>query len=240
MTQTEPDLNQIRQLYAQNRDDEAIALCDVYLKDAHHYEVILLKGLSAAKARRFDVAQAALKQAARENKKDIRAVLGLGFMYEGMADMDKAARQFRAALLLDPKNANAHFHLVLCLERLNKLNQAATAVKKGFQEVGEVPGLLYMAGIIHRRKKDYEAALSCLEKISDSVESEYVSNKHFELMQVYDALGRYDEAFAALETAQSHRDAFLRRQGRFEDKGEYLHMIEHYNACARLKTTISF
>jgi Flp pilus assembly protein TadD len=71
-----------------------------------------------------DEAAALLEPLTRQFPRDIQLHFELGSTYLGALKNEQAAREFEAMLDVDPLNVSAHFNLMRCLQRLNRLTAA--------------------------------------------------------------------------------------------------------------------
>jgi Flp pilus assembly protein TadD len=73
---------------------------------------------------KLDEAQTVLKRMGREAPKTYLYHFGVGKMNEYNRNFEAAAVEFRAAIRLDPKQSEAHYHLALALRKLGETVQA--------------------------------------------------------------------------------------------------------------------
>lgn len=240
MDEIQKVLNSIKQLYLLNKLDNAIFFCDELLKhDKNNYEAQLYKALSLVKKKAFLEAKTQLSKLVKRKSKDVRPVMGLAFLSLEEGDVGGANKQFLKVIKKDPEQAEAHFYYALTLERLNKQKEARKAVDLAIGKFGLLPGLLYVSALLFRREKRYGDAIDALLNVGDTIEPEYVANKHFELMQNYNAIKAYDKAFESLQLAQNKRIEFMSRQGISCDKNDYLRLVGLYEVFLDSKPEVS-
>jgi tetratricopeptide (TPR) repeat protein len=112
-----------------------------------------------------------------------------------------------------PRSGRTALVLVSTLERLQRLDEARAItswVELNDRSHDDDPERLMLSGILADRAGQYEEAYRYLSLALQN-HKEFVRRHHvlFPFAKVCDALGRYDEAYAAAEQAHSSRRAFL-------------------------------
>lgn len=158
--------------------DDAVPLVDLY-----H----ILKG------ERPDEAQQALEDAIRRDAANAELRIALGNHQLGWLHLAEAEQTFRSTLEIDPSCGEAYLGLAVVMEHQSpgKLNQLANQAERA--QIDE-HRLSLVRAFAARRSKAYEEGLSALESVPRDFEP---ATRWHLAGQMMEALGRFDEAFAA-------------------------------------------
>lgn len=120
---------------------------------------------------------------------------------------DEAVACYRAVLETDPALAPGHYYLAITLQVLGEYEDAITHLKQAIEIAG--PAGLYLGELVYALKsagRDGEA-FEVFEQLRAAESKRYVSPYCFAI--AYTGLGRFDEAFDALEKAFDEHNAWL-------------------------------
>ncbi len=183
----------------QSRPNEALRVldhairCDPALPDSYVNTAMILRHTL-----QFDAAlQAAL--AGFDVAPDLPAVrMALGHAHFDLEQVSEAETHLRRAAELDPANPLAHDALCRALALLNRLDDLDTALAEAETRCpGDRFLTIHRAGLLARRG-DPEAALALLDGVDlDGLAPETRATAAATRARALDALGRYDDAFAA-------------------------------------------
>lgn len=160
---------------------------------------------------RFDALKACLLDVDAEVL-SIEQQHALAWLWAQAGDDERAVALYRKLLAAVPEEPASRIRLALLLERLNRVEEAAS-VLVGAAPDGEGMWALASARVL-RRQGDITAALQCLRQPADDALLPLAmrAQLQFEAAKCNDALGATDEAMAALARAhQAAGQAFLER-----------------------------
>jgi len=127
----------------------------------------------------------------------------LGEVSETQGEYDAAIGHYRAALLKDPKDVAAHFHLGSALRRVRRFDEAATELDKVAAVDRDYPGLSLERGLLFEESGDVEKAIelfkSALAKAPDDPDLQ------LRVGSAYVAIGRPDDALPMLHKVLDKR-----------------------------------
>jgi len=143
---------------------------------------------------REEEALEAIEAAVRRDPRDVDLLLGLASHQLSLLHTDAAEETYRQAVSLEPDNGSANLGLGLVFELTNRgeaLSQLAhEAEAKGIP----ADASNFLQALDHRRAKRFAEGLAALSKVPEEVES---PRRWHLLGQLYEGVGKYDEAFAA-------------------------------------------
>jgi tetratricopeptide (TPR) repeat protein len=144
---------------------------------------------------RDDEVLAVLDRALERKPGDIQLLLAQARHFGAVHEMDKAESAFRAVLARDPANSDAFVGLATVYEhrRPHKLEALAGEAE---QNGAGSDALNLVRAFAHRRGRRYEEGVAALALVDDAFEG---ARQEHVRGQLLDALGDYDEAFAAFE-----------------------------------------
>ncbi len=184
--------------------------------------VLLADALAAAGAR--DEAVAVLRQAQRLHPDDFWINLQLG-TYLMPRQSQEAARYFRAALALHPKNASTHNNLGIALQIQGRLDEAVAAYRQALRlEPDLVMAWMNLGRALAAQGKVEEATACCRKVIALDPR---LAPAHLQLGDMLMTKGQADEAVTSYrkaitldpKLAPAHRQlgAALMKQGRLQE-----------------------
>ena len=138
----------------------------------------------------------ALEEASRRDPANVDLVIELGDLQTQYLDYEKSEKSYRRALALSPSNGAAFLGLARTLEHSRPEDLGALVAEAESAALNDEPRLNIIRAFAARRAKRYEEGLAALDGVPDGVES--VVRWHL-AGEMLEALGRYDEAFAAFE-----------------------------------------
>lgn len=150
-------------------------------------------------------------EAARIAPDDAEVQLELGLAQSAMRDFVAAERAYRRAIELTEGFTPAYLELGLLLERLNRIDDIEALVEEAISRGVDAREIDFIRALAMRRKGRIEEALALAEATPPTIHP----NRRAQLLgQLYDRLGRADEAFAAyVEMNQAALDARRPREG---------------------------
>ncbi len=126
-----------------------------------------------------------------------KAWLALGNLLFEIDQLDEAENAYRQALEIDAGNPVALGRLANLLERSHRLEQAKAALDQGLALAPGHPMLNLAAARFDRREGRGDAAFARLRQLDvGALSPEFRSDYHFELGQIHDRRGAFEQAFA--------------------------------------------
>jgi adenylate cyclase len=129
----------------------------------------------------------------------------LGFILYFARRYDEAIETLKRTLEMDASFAFAHLYLAYNYAAANRLDEAIAAYQKAIELGKDTPSNQIYLGAVYARKGERRKASAILKQLLTG--ESYVSQG--ELAVLYAALGKREEAFAALEKAFTDRDLQL-------------------------------
>ena len=133
-------------------------------------------------------------QSASANPKEIFTA---GEVALNAGDLDRAERNFKRVLAIDPRNAGAYANLGVILMRRKEWPQALDSLHQAEKLAPQTPGIRLNIGLAYYRQADYRHAIppfeSVVKDVPDSLQARYL------LGQCYFFNDRFVEATDALE-----------------------------------------
>lgn len=169
--------------------------------------LIDLYHLLRAQARPEAEAEAALAEAVQRDPANVEILNELGCQQIRTFEFQKAKASFRSALRLDPLSVDAFLGLAQVFEHSQPQELARLAAEAEQTGLKDQARLNLIRAFAARHGKDYEAGLKALGSIEADVEP---AIRWHLAGQMFDAVGRYDEAaaaFAAMNRAQSEDES---------------------------------
>jgi tetratricopeptide (TPR) repeat protein len=137
-----------------------------------------------------------LEAAAERDPENVDLLIELGALQTQDLSFEKAERTYRRVLSLSPSNAAAFLGLARTLEHSRPQDMAALVSEAGAANIEDQDRRNLIRAMGARRAKEYTEGLAALAGIPEEVEGEL----RWQMAgQMFEALGRYDEAFAAFE-----------------------------------------
>ncbi len=152
-----------------------------------------------------------MREAARIAPDDAEVQLELGLAQSALRDFVGAEQSYRKAIELSDGFTPAYLELGLLLERLNRIEEIDALVEEARGRGVEAREIDFIRAVALRRQNRFEEALALAEATPPTIHP----NRRAQLLgQLYDRLGRADEAFAAyVEMNQAALDARRPREG---------------------------
>jgi tetratricopeptide (TPR) repeat protein/class 3 adenylate cyclase len=152
---------------------------------------------------RVEEARKSCDRAIELNDQIAAAHVYLGTIFAGTGQADKAVKEFRKTLALDPVNADAYRGLAGTYETTGKLDEAETVYKHAIElRPSQWIGYSYL-GVFYYRHGRYPEAEPVFRRILDLAPGNYTGSRL--LGGLYLEMGRYNEAAKVLENAVSIR-----------------------------------
>jgi tetratricopeptide (TPR) repeat protein len=131
-----------------------------------------------------------------------------------MGESRRAAPAIEQLVANPPLQGRAPLVLVSILERLHRLDEARAVLQRSEQHegaLGTAPERLQVSALLAARAGQHDQARSYLSSALEQ-QTEFAHRYHalFPLAKALDALGRYDEAYAAAEEAHRSQVAFMK------------------------------
>ncbi len=135
--------------------------------------------------------------------------LARGLCYELLGELDRAEKDYKAALALQPNNPEILNTIAYSWTEQNKnLDEALAMLKQALEITPDAPHILDSYGWVLYKMERYDEALPFIERASSAVPYDMTVNDH--LGDVYMAVGREREAIymweRALNRAESDED----------------------------------
>jgi len=125
---------------------------------------------------------------------DIPLLLGLASHLSYMVDSTGAEAVYRRVLEIDADNALAHLGLAVCFDLTNRTEELSALVPQAEERGVGANALNFIRAFDHRRAKRFAEGLAAMEQVPDDLETA----RRVHLMgQLFEGVGRYDEAFEA-------------------------------------------
>lgn len=170
----------------------------------HQFEVWLGCGAAAMGIGHFDKADRAWLKAQEVAPENPELFLRLGHQYQSMGNTEKACKCFRQAFALDDKGINPRISLAEIFEKQHLFNEAQTLVEECLQiDPNDEQALFFAAKLDHRQKKYDQAEKRLKDLLKREPKHPYVVYAcRYELAQLLDRCGQYDEAMQCLSEAK--------------------------------------
>ena len=156
------------------------------------------------------VRQGAAAERARSKARELasnnpKLLLQLGHQYQAARQPAQARACYEQAAQADPRDVNCLVSLAVMLEKDHQLDQSRVFVEKCLALDSSDEQARYFAALLDRRQKNLVQAESRLrDLIASDPKHPYVCYAcRYELAQVLDQTGRFDEAMAMLEQAKA-------------------------------------
>ncbi len=150
--------------------------------------------------RRYDEARQSYGHAIARDPHNPRAHLQLGRLGNEIQDSEGALLQFRKALDLNPRDAEAWSEIAMLHQHAGRLDESARAVAAGLAAVPGDPGLRFELAKIAHRRGDVDAALRGLREIDpQALHPRLHQHYHYEFALALDQANDYAAARAAFE-----------------------------------------
>ncbi len=158
----------------------------------------------AAHLQDFNLAERAFNRARELRPGDTQLLLQCGHHFKNCRQPDKARVWYEHAMAAEPENIQSLIYLAMIHERCHHLAEARAAVESCLKINPRDEQALYLSAVLSRRENKNEEAERCLRDLI-AAEPKHPHIRHacrFELAQILDAAGRFDEAIQQLIEAK--------------------------------------
>ncbi len=124
---------------------------------------------------------------------------GIGLNRQKLGRHTEAAADFRAALQLDPLNAEIHYNLAVSLFALNQFDKAASEAQAALKIAPYDADATVLLGNAWLQKKDYAKARISFNQLLQNAPDDYAANYYLGLLSALE--GKWREAERFLESA---------------------------------------
>jgi tetratricopeptide (TPR) repeat protein len=203
------------QLQQKHREARDLLLAQDYLRAFGLYEQLVRHcpgnatmwfefGNAAGRLRRRDLAESAWQRAMALDPANAELIGLIGHQYQGRRQPEKARACFRRAATAAPRAINPRISLAVLLEQTHQLAEARGAVEECLAIDAGDDQARYFRAVLDRREGQLERAERGLrDLLAREPKHPYVRYAcRYELAQVLDRTGRYDEAMAMLGEAK--------------------------------------
>jgi tetratricopeptide (TPR) repeat protein len=161
-------------------------------------------GTTAARLGQLEGASRAWERAMQLEPRNAELIVQIGHQYQGLRKPEQARGCFARAAAADSKAINPRVSLAVLLEQQHRLDQARAAVEECLAIDPRDDQARYLSAMLDRRENQLEAAENRLrELIQSEPKHPYVRYAcRYELAQVLDRTGRFDEAMKLLAEAK--------------------------------------
>ena len=159
-----------------------------------------LHALYKEQAREEDALEA-IAAAVQRQPRDVDMLLALASHQLSLLNTAAAEQAYRQAIAIDPTSGPGNLGLGLAFELTNRGEELADHARQA--AAGGVPpnAANFLQALDHRRAKRFAEGLEALAKVPEEIES---PRRWHLLGQLYEGVGRYDEAFAAFSKMNEH------------------------------------
>jgi tetratricopeptide (TPR) repeat protein len=150
------------------------------------------------------------------------AYTGLANHYSAQGQHEQAREQFMTAEKNGIANLRFYHAWSQAEEMEHHLDEAERLAEKAVEYDAAYPGSRILKAKLARRRKDYAAALECLQQVDrDTLDNQLTRAGYlFELGAVHDKLGDYTAAFAAYDEANQAKNRYIGRKYQHEEDQE--------------------
>ncbi|MEU8181265.1 tetratricopeptide repeat protein, partial [Micromonospora sp. NPDC049047] len=114
--------------------------------------------------RRFDEAEAAIRQATEKRPDLAQPYLELGYLHDGRHDHQRALEAFEQALTIDPHHEWALAQRITELRQLRRFDDAEQAARQAMEARPDSPQPYLELGYVHDDRYDHQRALEAFEQ----------------------------------------------------------------------------
>ncbi len=203
--QSHNDLNRAREFLSCGEFARALPLYERLVRQSPGAAMIWYEyGHAASKSRRMDLADRAWNKAAELEPRNADLMGMIGHQYEALRQPEKARHFFIQAAAADPGGINARISLAVLEEKNHRLDEARAAVRECLAIDPKDDQARYFAAVLDRREgKTEEAERGLRDLIASEPRHPFVRYAaRYELAQVLDRTGRFDEAMVMLKEAK--------------------------------------
>jgi tetratricopeptide (TPR) repeat protein len=199
-------LDEARELLLANNFSQALPLYQKLTRQCPEMATIWFEyGNAASGLRLTGLADQAWGKARELEPRNAELIGMIGHHYQGLRQPEKARACFAQAAAADPRGINSRISLAVLLEQNHLLNEARAAIAECLAIDPRDDQALYFQAVLDRRENRLEAAE---QRLHDLIAAEprhpYVRYAcRYELAQVLDRTGRFDEAIGRLHEAKN-------------------------------------
>lgn len=155
--------------------------------------LVELHALYKAQARDEEALEA-IQAAVRRQPSDVELLLGLASHQLSLLQTDAAEETYRQAVSVEPNSGPANLGLGLVFELTNRGEDLSKLAQEAEERAIPPNAANFLKALDHRRGKRFAEGLEALTKVPEEIES---PRRWHLLGQLYEGVGKYDEAFAA-------------------------------------------
>ena len=226
-------LNEARELLNYSKCSQALLAYEKLIRQyANKAQIWLEYGAAAAGAGRLDLADRVWNKASELEPRNGEIMLKIGHQYRGLRQPEKARAWFQKAAAADPGAINPHMAMAVLAEQNHDFPEAREAVASCLAIDPLDDQARYFAALLDRRENKLEDAERRLrDLIASEPQHQYVQYaSKYELADVLDRTGRFDEAMQMLLEAKN----LVRRIGDVEQMlREYDEEAGHYRRLSQ-------
>jgi tetratricopeptide (TPR) repeat protein len=220
-------LNEARELLASYNFSQAVAVYQRLVQQVPRKTQVWFEyGCAAGGAGQMDVAERAWNHAVEIEPGNSELKDKVGRQYQRLRQPEKARAWFEKAIAADPKDITSRVGLAVLLEQNHRLEEARQMIDSCLAiDPRDDLARFYAAFIDRRENKIGDAEQRLRDLIASEAKHHYVRYaSRYELAEVFNQTGRFDEAMQMLAEAKN-----IVRQ-----KGDIAAMLEEYNHTAEL------
>lgn len=199
------DLNRARELFLAGDSDRALALYQKLTRQSPGAAVLWYEcGNAAFKSRQMDLADRAWSKAIDLEPHNAELIGLVGHQYQASRRPEQARACFLRAAAADPRGINSRISLAVLLEKSHRLDLARAAVAECLAIDPHDDQARYFSALLDRREGKLDDAERRLrDLISSDLRHPFVRYAaRYELAQVLDHTGRFDDAMRLLIEAK--------------------------------------
>lgn len=161
---------------------------------------------------------------------------GIGLNRQKLGKHTEAAEDFRAALKLDPLNAEIHYNLAVSLFALNQFDKAASEAQAALEIAPYDWDATVLLGNAWLQKKDYAKARISFNQLLKNAPDDYAANYYLGLLSALEGKWREGERFleSALRVDPNSAEAHNTLGSVYHRQQKLDHAAQHYQEAIRL------
>ena len=172
---------------------------------AHKAQIWFEYGCAAGGTGQMELADQAWSQAVKLEPGNGQLMLQIGHQCQGLRQPEKARAWFEKAAAADPRDINPRMAMAMLLEQNHRFAEARAAIESCLATDPRDDQARYFAALLDRRENKIEEAERRLrDLIASGPQHQYVQYaSRYELAEVLDRTGRFDEAMQMLAEAKN-------------------------------------
>ncbi len=161
---------------------------------------------------------------------------GIGLNRQKLGEHAEAAEDFRAALKLDPLNAEIHYNLAVSLFALNQFDKAANEAQTALEIVPYDSDATVLLGNVWLQKKDYAKARISFNQLLKNAPDDYAANYYLGVLSALEGKWREGEHYleAALRLDPNSAEAHNTLGSIYHRQQKLDNAVQHYREAIRL------